>query len=168
MKPRPLILITPSTARKGSEFADPSCSLSDRYPRAIMATGGIPWILPCLPDEGVVVEAVRRCDGVLLTGGDDIQPRLYARKLPPRLKRTVSPPEPARDLLELLVIREVFRQRKPLLAICRGEQMLNVALGGTLILDIPSQVPGEIGHNRTDRKDRVVHKVALTDRKSVV
>src|SRR5262249_35437273 len=127
-----------------------------------MAAGGIPWILPCLPDDSVVTEAVKRCDGVLLTGGDDIQPRLYGRRLSPRLKRTVSPPEPARDLLELLVIREIFRQRKPALAICRGEQMLNVALGGTLIVDIPSEVGGPIAHNRTDRKDRVVHKVALT------
>jgi putative glutamine amidotransferase len=56
----------------------------------------------------------------------------------------------------------VFRQRKPLLAICRGHQLLNVALGGTLYVDIPSQVPGAKGHNRPDRKDHPVHKVALT------
>jgi len=162
MKPRPLILITPSTARQGSEFADTSCSLSDRYPRAIIAAGGIPWILPCLPDERVVVEAVGRCDGVLLTGGDDVEPTLYGGKLSRRLARTVSLAAPARDLQELLVIREIFRQGKPLLAICRGEQILNVALGGTLIVDIPSQVRTAINHNRTDRKDRPVHKVALT------
>lgn len=163
MKSRPLILIIPSTASRGSEFADTSCSLSDRYPRAIIASGGTPWILPCLPDEGVVVEAVGRCDGVMLTGGDDVQPGLYAKTLSARLKRTVSAPDPPRDLLELLVIHEVFRRRKPLLAICRGEQMLNVALGGTLIVDLPSQLKkSDINHNRTDRKDKVVHKVALT------
>jgi putative glutamine amidotransferase len=162
MKPRPLILITPSTASRGAEFADTSCSLSDRYPRAIIASGGTPWILPCLPDEAVVIDAVSRCDGVLLTGGDDVQAGLYATGLSRRLKQTVSAPDPARDLLELLVIREVFRQRRPLLAICRGEQMLNVALGGTLIVDLPSQVKSDINHNRTDRKDKVVHKVALT------
>jgi putative glutamine amidotransferase len=162
MKSRPLILITPCTERKGAEFADASCSLSDRYPRAILAAGGLPWILPCLPDGEVVAEAVRRCDGVMLTGGDDVQPGLYADKLPPTLRKTVSPAEPARDLTELLVIDEVFRQRKPLLAICRGQQILNVALGGTLIVDIPRQVPAALNHNRTDRKDKVVHKVALT------
>ena len=162
MKARPLILITPSTQPKGAEFADASCSLSDRYPRAIIAAGGIPWILPCLPGGEVVTEAVRRCDGVMLTGGDDVQPGLYADKLPSALRQTVSPAEPARDLTELLVIDEVFRRRKPLLAICRGQQILNVALGGTLIVDIARQRPKALNHNRTDRKDRVVHKVALT------
>ena len=162
MKSRPLVLITPCTERKGAEFSDPSLSLSDRYPRAIVAAGGIPWVMPSLPAEGVMAEAVRRCDGVMLTGGDDVQPRLYANHLPPKLKRTLSPAEPARDLAELLLIREVFRQRKPLLAICRGQQILNVALGGTLIVDIPTQVPGALNHSRLDRKDKIVHKVALT------
>lgn len=162
MKPRPLILITPSTERKGAEFADASCSLSDRYPRAIIAAGGVPWILPCLPGAEIVAEAVRRCDGVMLTGGDDVQPRLYADKLPYRLEKTVNPAEPARDLMELMLIQEVFHQRKPLLAICRGQQILNVALGGTLIVDIARQKPKALNHNRTDRKDKVVHKVALT------
>jgi putative glutamine amidotransferase len=67
-----------------------------------------------------------------------------------------------RDLTELLVIQEVFRQRKPLLAICRGHQILNVALGGTLLLDIPKQRPHALDHNQPDRKDEAVHKVALT------
>jgi putative glutamine amidotransferase len=60
------------------------------------------------------------------------------------------------------VLREVFRQGKPLLAICRGHQLLNVALGGTLYVDLPQQRPGGVKHNRPDRKDRPVHKVALT------
>lgn len=96
-----------------------------------------------------------------MTGGDDVQPRLYTSKLPPRLKKKVSPADPARDLSELLVIQEVFRQRKPLLAICRGQQILNVALGGTLIADIPSEKPQAINHGRTDLKDKIVHSVRL-------
>jgi len=162
MKPRPMILITPSAERKGVEFSDTSLSLSDRYPRAILAAGGVPWVLPCLSSENLVAEAVRRCEGVMLTGGDDVQPKLYANHLPPKLKRVLSPAEPARDLAELLLIREIFRQRKPLLAICRGQQILNVALGGTLIVDIAAQVPGALNHSRLDRKDKIVHKVALT------
>ena len=162
MKSRPLVLITPCTERKGAEFSDSSLSLSDRYPRAIVAAGGMPWVLPCWPAENVVAEAVRRCDGVMLTGGDDVQPKLYANDLPRRLERTVSPADAARDLWELLLIREVFRQRKPLLAICRGQQILNVALGGTLIVDIRTQVPRALNHGRLDRKDKIVHKVALT------
>src|ERR1041384_516906 len=64
-----------------------------------------------------------------------------------------------RDLFELMLIDEVFRQRKPLLAICRGHQILNVALGGSLIVDIGAQVPASINHCRTDKKDKIVHEV---------
>jgi putative glutamine amidotransferase len=162
MKSRPLILVTPCSEHKGAEFLDVSLSLSECYPRAIVAAGGMPWVLPCSAPHSVISEAVRRCDGVMLTGGDDVQPKLYARRLPMRLKRTVNPPDPVRDLSELLLIREVFRQRKPLLAICRGQQILNVALGGTLIVDITRQVAGALNHVRLDQKDKIVHKVALT------
>jgi putative glutamine amidotransferase len=162
MKFRPLVLITPCAERKGAEFLDRSLSLSDCYPRAILAAGGMPWVLPSWPAENIAAEAVRRCHGVMLTGGDDVQPKLYAKDLPPQLGRTVSPADAVRDLWELLLIREVFRQRKPLLAICRGQQILNVALGGTLIVDIPTQVPRALNHRRLDRKDKIVHKVALT------
>ncbi len=161
MKAAPLILISPSTQSKGVEFSDTSISLSDRYPWAAAAAGGIPWVIPCLPSADLVAECVRRCDGVMLTGGDDVQTELYAPAMPPALKKTVSPPAPARDLLEILMIAEVFRQRKPLLAICRGEQILNVALGGGLIADIPSQLPKALRHNRSDLKDELVHDVQL-------
>jgi putative glutamine amidotransferase len=161
MKKAPLILITPCVQREGMEFSDTSLSLSDRYPRALLQAGAIPWVLPCLPDEALVAEAVRRADGVMLTGGDDVQTKLYTKKLAPELLKTVSPAEPQRDLLEAMLVQEVFQQRKPLLAICRGHQMLNVALGGTLIVDIPSQLPQAQNHRRGDLKDQPVHDIIL-------
>jgi putative glutamine amidotransferase len=162
MKSRPLVLIAPCTERRGAEFSDPSLSLSERYPRAVLAAGGMPWVFAGSLAENMVAEAVRRCDGVMLTGGDDVQPQLYTDRLPPRLARTVSPADPPRDLAELLLIREVFRQGRPLLAICRGQQILNIGLGGTLVVDIRAQVPGALNHRRLDRRDKIVHKVALT------
>ena len=80
----------------------------------------------------MLADIVRRVDGVLLTGGDDINPDLYAKKLPRAVRQTVNqtPDGGGRDLRELILIDEIFRQRKPLLAICRGHQLLNVALGG--------------------------------------
>jgi putative glutamine amidotransferase len=162
MRRAPLILISTSLQQRGQEFADRSLSLSERYAQAILAAGGLPWVWPCVTDESVVAEAVGRSDGVMLTGGDDIQTQLHTTRIPARLRRTVGPPQPARDVCELVLIREVFRQRKPLLAICRGHQLLNVALGGTLLVDISSQLPRAREHNRQDRKDRPVHKVALT------
>jgi len=161
MKP-PLILISPSTSKKGVEFADNAISLSNQYCLAVVAAGGLPWVAPCLPVRGVIAAAVQRCDGVLLTGGDDIQPELYARRVAPRLRRTICEPDPNRDLFELLLIEEIFRQGKPLLAICRGHQMLNVAFGGSLVIDIPTQVRGALDHRRMDLKNECVHEVALT------
>ena len=158
----PIILVSASTEKKGVEFGDVSTSLSENYPRAVMAGGGLPLILPCTTERVLIAECVRRSDGVLLTGGDDVNPDLYWPAVPPQLRQTVGHLDRQRDLRELLVIAEVFRQRKPLLAICRGHQLLNVALGGTLLVDIAAQVPAAINHNRADRKNALVHEAQLT------
>jgi putative glutamine amidotransferase len=162
MNNAPLILISPSTQRKGIEFSDASISLSNRYTEAVIHAGGIPAIAPCTASKELIAEYVRRSNGVLLTGGDDVQPKIYSPKLSGKLAEKVGPVEPERDVLELQMIDEVFRQRKPLLAICRGHQILNVALGGTLIVDIPTQVSGALNHRRMDMKGEKVHEVALT------
>ena len=159
----PLILISPSTQKRGVEFEDNSVSLSNQYSLAVAAAGGLPWIAPALPAPELLAAAVARCDGVLLSGGDDIQPQLYAPKLSPKLARTVSETDPERDLFELMLVAEIFRQGKPVFAICRGHQLMNVAFGGTLIVDIASQVPGSLEHSRLDLKNEVVHDAELTD-----
>jgi len=160
----PLILISPSIERKGAEFGDLSISLSETYQHAIMGAGGLPLALPALVSRELIAESVRRCDGVLLTGGEDVDPRLYGKGLPPRLRgtMTVTPDGGARDWRELVLIDEVFRQHKPLLAICRGHHILNVALGGTLVADIPSQMPRAMNHRRLDQPGEIVHEVRLT------
>ena len=162
MRP-PLILISPSTQKRGVEFEDNSVSLSNQYCMAVAAAGGLPWIAPAIPAKPLVAESVARCDGVLLTGGDDVETRIYAPKLSPKLKKTVSEPEPDRDLFELMLVDEVFRQQKPIFAICRGQQLVNVAFGGTLVVDIRTQIPNAIDHRRLDRKNDIVHDAELTD-----
>jgi len=129
-----------------------------------LQAGGIPVTVPTSTDRAALAEAVRRTDGVLLTGGDDINPALYEEKLPRKIAKTVeeTPDGGARDLRELLLIEEIFRQRKPLLAICRGHQMLNVAFGGRLLVDIPQQLPGALEHRRMDKPLELVHEAALT------
>ena len=104
MKSNPIIAISGSTDKHGVEFKDASLSLSLNYPRAVLAGGGVPQILPCLPEREFVAEAVRNCDGVLLTGGDDVQPELYTKdSLPPELQKTISAAAPERDLFELML-----------------------------------------------------------------
>lgn len=161
----PLILISPCVEKEGAEFEDLSLSLSMNYPAALMSVGAIPLTMPATASREMVAEFVRRTDGVLLTGGEDVNPRLYAKRLPPRLRRTVTltPDDGTRDLQEFMLVDEVFRQCKPLLAICRGHQVLNVALGGTLVVDIRRQVPGAMNHQRQDKRSQMVHDVHLTD-----
>jgi putative glutamine amidotransferase len=161
-KKAPLILISPNTEVKGDEFGDMSISLSETYQKAIVTAGGVPLVLPYMASKEIIAECVSHCDGVLLTGGDDINPDLYAKRLSPALRKTVTIEPGERDLRELMLIDEVFRQKKPILGICRGHQMMNVALGGTLLVDIPSQKPGAITHRRPDKKSDIVHEARLT------
>lgn len=160
----PLILVSPSIEERGIEFHDLSASLSVRYNEAVLQAGGIPVTAPTTTDPNTLAEALRRTDGVLLTGGDDINPALYETKLSLKISKTVeqTPDGGKRDLRELVLIQEIFRQRKPLLAICRGFQMLNVAFGGKLLADIPQQLPGAIEHRRMDKPLDLVHEASLT------
>ena len=160
----PLILITPGIEKRGFEFSDLSVSLAVRYENAILAAGGVPVIAPVTTKRPLLAEAVRRTDGVLFTGGDDINPLLYEKNFSKKILKTVvqTPDNGARDSRELLLIKEVFRQRKPVLAICRGHQMLNVAFGGQLVADIAQQVPGALNHQQSPRAFELVHEAALT------
>jgi putative glutamine amidotransferase len=165
MSQRPLILISPNIEKKGDEFGDLSISLSETYQQVLMGAGAIPWALPATVSRELIADCVGRSDGVLLTGGEDVDPRLYANGLPARVRKkvAVTPDGGQRDLRELLLIDEVFRQGKPLLGICRGHQMLNVALGGTLVSDIETQMPKAMVHRRMDRRSEIVHEVTLTE-----
>ncbi|MGA2854060.1 MAG: gamma-glutamyl-gamma-aminobutyrate hydrolase family protein [Verrucomicrobiota bacterium] len=160
----PLILVSPSIERRGVEFHDLSASLSVKYDLAVTQAGGIPVTAPATTDRALLAEVVRRVDGVMLTGGDDINPDLYAKNLPRAVRNTVgtTPDGGGRDLRELVLLDEVFRQRKPLLAICRGHQLLNIALGGKLIADIRRQMPGALNHRRMDKAGEIVHEASLT------
>jgi putative glutamine amidotransferase len=160
----PLILVSSDIEAQGVEFRDLSLSLSLNYARALAAAGAVPVVLPATTSPALVAEAVRRTDGVLLTGGEDVDPRLAAPRASQRLRALarVTPDRGARDLGEFLLIAEVFRQHKPLLAICRGHQVLNVALGGTLLLDIATQAPGALRHRRPELRRAVAHEVRLT------
>ena len=158
----PVILITPCVQRRTPDSADCTTHVSDQYPGAVVTVGAVPWILPCIPSREMVREAVQHCDGVLITGGEDINPKIYQDPVPDPLMKTVIPAEPQRDLMELLLVEEAFAQRKPMMAICRGHQLVNVAFGGTLFVDIPTQCPNTINHSRLDLRSEIVHQTLLT------
>ena len=161
MKYAPTILVSTSNELRGVEFADRSASLSHHYVKAVMAGGGLPVLVPVVPEASAISEWVHRADGVMLTGGDDLQPDLYDPALPAAIKTKSGGVDPQRDLFDFLLIEQTMKQRKPLLAICRGPQVLNVALGGGLITDIPTEASRSMNHQRKPEAHRTVHTAEL-------
>ncbi|WP_258803040.1 gamma-glutamyl-gamma-aminobutyrate hydrolase family protein [Pseudarthrobacter sp. NS4] len=111
--------------------------LPETYLIPIIAAGGVPTLLPPQPVAAGVIEAlVGRLDGLLIPGGWDVDPALYGQEA----HAETDEPRPERDAWEQALIREALRQDVPLLCICRGEQLLNVTLGGTLHQHLPEVV----------------------------
>jgi putative glutamine amidotransferase len=127
------------------------------YVQALLAGGGVPLVLSPLMGSSLVGRALDGVDGLLFTGGEDIDPSWYGSHPSPLL----DPPSRERDLFELALFA-VARQRKlPVLGICRGIQLINVALGGTLIQDLPSERPGPVDHRPEGSRDARTHRVRL-------
>jgi putative glutamine amidotransferase len=103
-------------------------------------------------------DVVRRVDGVLLTGGGDIDPALYGAEPHP----TFEPAEPGRDAFDLALVKAAVAANLPLLAICRGMQVLNVAFGGDLVQDIPTEVNGALHHDVREPRFAIAHEVWLS------
>jgi putative glutamine amidotransferase len=131
-------------------------SMRADYARSVEQSGAIPVVLPPLRPEHA--EAVlERLDGLLLSGGIDVDPALYGRPRHAKLGRV----DRARDEFELALVRHALRRDLPLLAICRGHQVLNVATGGTLVQDIPSELSGAVTHEAAGRRTRRSHAVEV-------
>jgi putative glutamine amidotransferase len=131
-------------------------ALRPTYTRAVRDAGGLPLIIPASNDRAQLAEVIERLDGLLLPGGDDIPPKYYGQEPHPSL--SLMPDlqyETWAGLVELTLAAD-----KPLLAICAGIQVLNVALGGTLIQDIPSQHPSPVTH-RTGAPQVASHLVEV-------
>ncbi|WP_374711921.1 gamma-glutamyl-gamma-aminobutyrate hydrolase family protein [Symbiobacterium terraclitae] len=127
------------------------------YFRAIRRAGGIPVMLPLVADEAEAARVLDRLDGLLLSGGDDLDPSLYGELPLPGLGMV----DPARDAAELAYARVAVARDMPTLGICRGHQVLAVAFGGTLWQDLPSQVPGCLKHKQQAPKDHPTHPVSI-------
>lgn len=139
---KPMIAITPRFKTE-----DNVSWMKPEYLECLGAAGALPVILSC--NTGAysiedIPELVSQFDGFLFSGGTDLHPELYGEERLDCCGEII----PERDRLEIPLCREVVRQNKPMLGICRGSQVLNVALGGSLYQDIPSQLtpPVSIGH----------------------
>ncbi len=137
---RPRIGVTPS-------------SRLDDYIESVRQAGGEPIEMSNGDDPSQALDGV---DGVLLTGGLDVDPSLYGEARHPTTETA-----PERDRFEIPLSREAVKRDVPLLAICRGVQVLNVAEGGTLIQDLPSEHPSPVRHSITRRNTEIAHDVAI-------
>ena len=130
------------------------CSKLPDYLKSVEQAGGEPRVLEF--DSGVE-RVLREVDAVLLTGGGDVDPALYGEAR----HETVVNAEPGRDAFELELARRAMDADVPLLAICRGAQVLNVADGGTLVQDIPSAVATELRHSLNEPADCIAHEIRI-------
>jgi putative glutamine amidotransferase len=117
-----------------------ACRKLEDYRQAILHAGGNVRVIDASMPPAAALDGV---EGVLLTGGGDVAPALYGQSPSP----TYAAAEPGRDQFEIGLVHEARTRRLPLLAICRGVQLLNVACGGTLVQDIRTEVPGALDHS---------------------
>lgn len=150
---KPLIAITPQTGKDSNDYV-----CKEHYVAGILRAGGIPVILPFTEDAEDIEQIVHRFDGLLLAGGPDFDPALYGEEKMPQCGRIF----PIRDGFELKMIPAWLKSGKPVLAICRGMQALNIAQGGTLYQDIPTQIPSEICHQMTEVSNKTIHSVDIS------
>jgi len=161
---RPLIAVTTSEVRRSEtvsptpegEPASHEMALGLRYLRALETAGAIPLVTPPLNPE-LVLSLLDRVDGICLSGGPDLDPSAYGEELHP----ATGPVESDLDEFELALARGADALGLPILAICRGMQLLNVARGGSLHQHLPELLPREIDHRQATPGTQPTHAVRL-------
>jgi putative glutamine amidotransferase len=131
--------------------------VNSTYLHAVQQAGGVPVALPPQLSAASLGRLVRGLDGLLLTGGGDLDPALFGE---PR-HATVYDVAPSRDAVECAAVRLALERHLPILAICRGMQVLNVALGGSLYQDVTSDPGTQIRHSQEAPRDQPSHKVTV-------
>jgi putative glutamine amidotransferase len=162
---RPLIALTTSELRHPApheqlphaDAGREEMVLGYGYLRALAAAGAAPVVMPPLDPE-MVPSLLAGAAGVCLSGGPDVDPSMYGAERRPR----TGPSDPAVDRFEIAVVHEAERRGMPLLAICRGAQVLNVARGGDLYQHLPDEVGMTVDHLRDEPGDPVIwHEVVV-------
>ena len=126
------------------------------YGDAVVRAGGLPMVIP-ISDPEDAVSYISSVDGIILTGGQDVSPALYHQE--PHLKLEATSWQ--RDQSEVALIKEAIRQQKPILAICRGLQLVNVVFGGTLYQDLPSQYNVTVQHSQKSQPENKTHSIHI-------
>lgn len=155
---KPLIGIT--TNQTTNPYGQPTIMLMQSYVNAVIQAGGVPVLIPSLIAQDGWDAAYSRLDGILFSGGGDISLEFFPGEPHPR----IDDEDPERDSIEKNMIQAAAADGKPFLGICRGCQMINVALGGTLFTHIPDQLSNALDHDYPGNKRTVlVHEVKIEE-----
>ncbi|WP_208588775.1 gamma-glutamyl-gamma-aminobutyrate hydrolase family protein [Gracilibacillus suaedae] len=150
---KPVIGITSSIV---SHNNIPSYNLHEKHIQSVIQAGGVPIIIPTGPE--VIAEVwVSICNGIILSSGEDIDPNSFRAHPSPKIQNTNK----KRDLTEIELVKYAQKQSKPILGLCRGLTMLNVALGGTVMQDIETSNPNAINHNQQAARPEPTHYVQI-------
>jgi putative glutamine amidotransferase len=139
----PVIGLTSNTIPSQERYRPPRLGQNQTYLQAVLRAGAAPLLIPHITDHVLLRAIYQRLDGLLLPGGEDVAPTRYGEM--PHEK--CGTPSQERDETELTLATWAVEEGKPLLAICRGIQVLNIALGGSLYQDIQAQIPGAAKHD---------------------
>lgn len=131
--------------------------VNNDYVQSVVRAGGIPYIIPMVYDDEVIREQISHVDGVIMSGGHDVNPLLYGEE--PR--QELGGIMPRRDTFDMKLIRNTIEMNKPLVGICRGEQILNVTFGGTLYQDLKYIDGCFVKHNQGALPDYPTHTVEV-------
>ena len=164
MRSRPLISVTTQTLQAIDgipEGLPQSVVMNQRYYHAVAMAGGAPVLVPLLDDIDALRAIYERTDGVLIPGGVDVDPASFGEEPHERLGRI----DPARDRVEIQLVKWAIDEGKPVLGLCRGLQVINVALGGTLYQDLEAEFPNAIKHDYFPTygysRDHLAHRVTV-------
>ncbi len=153
---KPIIAVVAHT--EINRFGILANNISATYTEAVEKAGGLAMILPFTQNREFIPILVKKADGFLFTGGIDVDPAFYGEKE----ISAMGPADPDLDRFQMAVLHEVMACRKPVLAICRGIQLINVALGGSLFQDIPSQFSDSVlKHTQDELSFGVDHEVII-------
>lgn len=127
------------------------------YMEMLEAAGAVPLMLPLTTDADTLAYFLDTCDGFLLTGGQDVSPAVYGQQREAFCGISI----PARDEMDAYILKEAIRRDKAVLGICRGHQLMNAALGGTLYQDVATQHENPINHRMAKPYDGIAHEVKI-------
>jgi putative glutamine amidotransferase len=154
--PKPLIGLT--TTRTSKTSRTPKYGVNELYAKALSNAGALPVLIPLNISNDDLDSLINHLDGILFTGGNDIDPCQYGNQPHPKVEGI----DKERDRVEIHLVKKMIRSGKPIMGICRGFQLINVALGGSLYEHLPEQFPGNVIHdNHNLPRNFMAHSVRV-------